>query len=158
MLFRSPCLTRNMVWSLIQFGYLEDSRVQKAVEWITNFMRFNDGVEVEKQVSPYNKIDMCWGKHTCFMGIVKTLKGLGSILVEKRSKEVNETITKAVDFILIHHVYKQSHNLNKISKPGWLKFGFPLMYQTDALEILIYRSNIFNRYPFWNNKRVSYEI
>lgn len=84
-----PCLTGNMVWSLIQFGYLEDSRVQKAVEWITNFMRFNDGVEVEKQVSPYNKIDMCWGKHTCFMGIVKTLKGLGSILVEKRSKEVN---------------------------------------------------------------------
>lgn len=37
---------------------------------------------------------------------------------------------------MIHHVYKQSHNLNKISKPGWLKFGFPLMYQTDALEIL----------------------
>jgi hypothetical protein len=23
-----------------------------------------------------------------------------------------------------------------MKKPGWLRFGFPLMYQTDALEIL----------------------
>ena len=38
--------------------------------------------------------------------------------------------------MLLHHVYKRSHNLNRVSKPGWLKFGFPLMYQTDALEIL----------------------
>jgi hypothetical protein len=36
----------------------------------------------------------------------------------------------------VHHIFKRSHALEKISKPGWLKFGFPLMYQTDALEIL----------------------
>jgi len=33
-------------------------------------------------------------------------------------------------------VFKSSHNLNRVPKPGWLKFGFPLMYQTDVLEIL----------------------
>ncbi len=38
--------------------------------------------------------------------------------------------------MLIHHIYKRSHDLGRISKPGWLKFGFPLMYQTDVLEIL----------------------
>ncbi|MFO7612350.1 MAG: hypothetical protein R6W99_07705 [Clostridia bacterium] len=26
--------------------------------------------------------------------------------------------------------------MNKKSKPGWLIFGFPLMYQTDILEIV----------------------
>ncbi|MDD3269027.1 MAG: hypothetical protein PHX14_06875 [Syntrophomonadaceae bacterium] len=55
---------------------------------------------------------------------------------ERRSKEINYTIERAVEFLLIHHIYKRSHNLNKASKPGWLKFSFPLMYQTDVLEIL----------------------
>ena len=38
--------------------------------------------------------------------------------------------------MLVHHIHKQSHNLGRVSKPGWKKFGFPLMYQTDVLEIL----------------------
>ena len=38
--------------------------------------------------------------------------------------------------MLTHHIYRCSHNLNRTSKPGWLKFGFPLMYQTDVLEIV----------------------
>jgi hypothetical protein len=33
-------------------------------------------------------------------------------------------------------VHKKSHDLERVSKPGWLKLGFPLMYQTDVLEIL----------------------
>ncbi len=45
-------------------------------------------------------------------------------------------IHKAAEFLLIHHIYKRSHDLSHTSKPRWLKFSFPLMYQTDALEIL----------------------
>lgn len=131
-----PCLSGNMVWSLIKFGYLDDPRLQKAIEWIVRFMRFNDGVALDPQVPPYDHYYMCWGSHTCHMGVVKALKGLSSIPIERRTKEINDTIQKAVEFMLIHHIYKQSHNLSKKSKPGWLKFGFPLMYQTDILEIL----------------------
>lgn len=131
-----PCLTGNMVWSLIRFGYLDDPKLQKAIGWLTRYMRFNDGVEENPQAPPYNRYEMCWGKHTCFMGAVKALKGLSAIPHEKRTNEINDTINKAAEFLLIHHIYKRSHDLCKTSKPGWLKFGFPLMYQTDALEIL----------------------
>lgn len=131
-----PCLTGNMVWSLIRFGYLNDPRLQKGIEWIFRFMRFNDGTEDDPQVPPYNRYETCWGLHTCHMGAVKALKALSAVPNERRSREINATIKRAVEFLLIHHVYKRSHNLNKVSKPGWLKFGFPLMYQTDALEIL----------------------
>jgi hypothetical protein len=131
-----PCLTGNMVWSLIHFGYLDDPRLQKGIDWITRFMRFNDGTEDDPQVPPYNRYEMCWGAHTCLMGVVKALKALSAVPVEKRTKEINDTIQRATEFILIHHIYKRSHSLNRTSKPGWLKFGFPLMYQTDALEIL----------------------
>ncbi len=131
-----PCLTGNMVWSLIHFGYLDDPRLQKAIGWITRFMRFNDGAATDPQVPPYDRNEMCWGTHTCHMGVVKILKGLSAVPPEKRTKEINDTIQKASEFILIHHIYKRSHDLSRKSKPGWLKFGFPLMYQTDVLEIL----------------------
>lgn len=131
-----PCLTGNMVWSLIRFGYLEDPRLQKGVDWLNRFMRFNDGVEEDPQVPPYEHYEMCWGAHTCLMGVVKALKALSAIPAERRTMAVNDTIRKAVEFLLIHHVYKRSHSLKRIAKPGWTQFGFPLMYQTDALEIL----------------------
>jgi len=131
-----PCLTGNMVWSLIRFGYHDDPRVQRAIYWLTRYMRFNDGTEDEPQVPPYARNDICWGKHTCFMGVVKALKAFSSIPAESRTQAINNTIDKAAEFLLTHHIYKRSHDLSRTSKPGWLKFGFPLMYQTDILEIL----------------------
>jgi len=132
-----PCLTGNMVWSLIRLGYLDDPRLQKGIDWITRYMCFNDGVEENPQVPPYNRHEMCWGKHTCHMGVVKALKALSAVPKESRTAgTISDTIQKAAEFVLIHHIHKRSHNVNRVSKPGWLKFGFPLMYQTDALEIL----------------------
>ncbi|UCH71629.1 MAG: hypothetical protein JSW62_04320, partial [Thermoplasmatales archaeon] len=66
----------------------------------------------------------------------KSLKALAEIPENKRNSEVKDTIKKAVEYLLIHHIYKQSHNLEKISLPSWLQLSFPHMYQTDILEIL----------------------
>ncbi len=70
------------------------------------------------------------------MGVVKMLKALAEIPADKRSGDVKKAIEAGAEYMLIHHVYKRSHNLKRVSKPGWKKFGFPLMYQTDVLEIL----------------------
>lgn len=32
-----PCLTGNMVFSLVKLGYLNDPRVNKAIQWITTY-------------------------------------------------------------------------------------------------------------------------
>lgn len=130
-----PCLTGNMIWCLICFGYLNDPRVQHGIKWINRYQRFDDGIEETPKGWPYDKREPCWGRHTCHMGIVKTLKALAEIPVDKRSTDVKNTIKKGAEYLLKHHVYKRSHKLDQISKPSWLKFGFPLMWQTDALEI-----------------------
>jgi hypothetical protein len=70
------------------------------------------------------------------MGAVKALKALAEIPEKKQSAAVKQTIEKGAEYLLLHHVFKSSHDINRVPKPGWLKFGFPLMYQTDALEIL----------------------
>ena len=36
-----------------------------------------------------------------------------------------------------HHFYKRSHDLSRVAKPVWTRFGFPRMYQTDVLEIAL---------------------
>jgi hypothetical protein len=70
------------------------------------------------------------------MGAIKALKALSEIPEEASSPEVKETIVKGAEYFLRHHVHKRSHAPDEVCKPSWLKFGFPLMYQTDALEIL----------------------
>lgn len=131
-----PYLTGNMVWSLIRLGYLEDPRVRQGINLITTYQRFDDGIEDPPKGWPYDRYEMCWGTHTCHMGAVKTLKALAEIPANKRSKDVIDTIEKGAEYILKHHIHKRSHNLSRVSKPGWLRVGFPLMYQTDVLEIL----------------------
>ncbi len=131
-----PCLTGNMVWSLIRLGLLDDPRVQAGVEWITAYQRFDDGDGEAPGGWPYDAWEMCWGRHTCHMGVVKALKALAEIPPQRRSAAVRRTLEQGSEFMLAHHVHKRSHDLTRDSKPGWKRFGFPLMYQTDVLEIL----------------------
>ena len=132
-----PCLTGNMVYSLIKLGYLNDPRVQAGVDWISTYQRFDDANgEGAPKGWPYDKYIMCFGNHSCHMGAAKALKALAEIPPEKRNAKTDATLKAGVEYFLKHHIYKRSHNLSKVSKPGWLHFGFPLMYQTDALEVL----------------------
>ena len=70
------------------------------------------------------------------MGVVKALKALAEIPPLKRSEDVKKTIEEGAEYMLKHHIHKRSHNLNQVSIAGWLRFGFPRMYQADVLEIL----------------------
>jgi hypothetical protein len=132
-----PCLTGNMIWSLIRLGYLDDPRVQAGIDWINTYQRFDDADgEGAPKGWPYDKFVMCFGKHSCHMGAAKSLKALAEIPVDKIDDKTEVTIKAGAEYFLKHHIYKKSHDLSKVSKPGWLHFGFPLMYQTDVLEML----------------------
>ncbi len=70
------------------------------------------------------------------MGAAKALKALAEIPPERRTPEVRRTLAAGAEYFLRHHVHRRSHDLARDSKPGWRRFGFPLMYQTDVLELL----------------------
>jgi hypothetical protein len=133
-----PCLTGNMVWSLIKIGYLEDARVEHGITWITINQRFDDKINCPPIGWPYDRaVGQCFERYSCHMGFVKALKAVAAIPVDKRSEATKDTIERGAEYLLIHHIHKRSRNLNNVSKPSWLQFGFPLMYQTDVLEILV---------------------
>lgn len=142
-----PCLTGNMVWSLLRFGYFGDSRVQRGIDWITSYQRFDDGEDGAPKGWPYEKREACWGKHTCLMGVVKSLKALAEIPEKGRSFEVTLAIEQGSEYLLRHHLYKRSHDLSKAAKPKWLKFGFPTIWDSDALEVLMLLTRLGYRDP-----------
>ena len=130
-----PCLTGNMVWSLARLGFVGDPRLDAGIEWITKFQRFDDGVASVPVGWPYDRFEMCWGRHTCHMGAAKALKALAILPKSRRTPQVEDTVQRGAEYFLIHHVFKKSHDLKQTAKPGWRRFQFPLMYQTDALEV-----------------------
>jgi hypothetical protein len=142
-----PCLSGNMVYSLIKLGYISDGRVQGGIDWIVRYQRADDGISTPPAGWPYDRYEICFGRHTCHMGAAKALKALFAIPAQDRTGAVNAKIAELAEYFLVHHIYKKSHDLKTIAKPGWTKFGFPLMYQSDALELLFMLSDLGIRDP-----------
>ena len=138
----TPCLTGNMVWSLLRFGYHGDPRTQRGIDWITRYQRLDDGIEAGPNGWPYTKKEQCWGRHTCHMGVVKALKALAEIPANQRSEDVKNTIMQGAEYLLGHHVHKRSHDLTQVAKVDWLQFGFPLLWKIDALDMLLVLTNL----------------
>jgi len=109
--------------------------VRRGIDWITTYQRFDDRIGGVPKSWPYEKRDPCWGRHSCHSGVAKALKALAEIPEKKRSPEVSRTIEGAAEYFLKHHIYKRSHDLSKVAKPKWVKFGFPTMWDGDALEV-----------------------
>lgn len=130
-----PCLTANMAWSLIRFGYLEDERIQKAIEWLIKYQRFDDDPGKSPNEWPYKGYKRCWEERTCHSIIVKSIKVFAEIPENKRTSEMRDYIAKGAEHMLSHHIHKRSQPPT-VGRFKWLKFGFPLMWNIDALEVL----------------------
>jgi hypothetical protein len=130
-----PCLTGNMAWALSRLGFADDPRVGAAIDWIVRWQRADDGAEWDRTGFLYERFEECFGRHTCHMGAAKSLKALAAIPKESRGQKVEAKIAELAEYFLIHRIHKKSHDPAVVAKPGWTRFGFPLMYGTDVLEL-----------------------
>jgi hypothetical protein len=70
------------------------------------------------------------------MGVAKALKALAEIPPEKRSTDVSDTIIRGAEYLLEHRIYKRSSSPEQVANQLWLRFGFPLLWGLDILEVL----------------------
>ena len=113
---------------------MEEDKIRK--EFISEAEEILDGLSADARALEESRGDPPPPLvHKLFRGM-HSLKGLAGIPAECRSPEVTRVLDDGCEFLLRHHVFRRSHDLTKDSKPGWKRFGFPLMYQTDVLEIL----------------------
>jgi len=128
------CIDGNILYYMTHFGYLDDPRVQQLIDFLVEHHSEKGGWPCRaypinpSQVFPTN----------CYMGAVKVLRGLAAIPENRRSRPVREIIKQEVEIILQNAVYKykRASDGSRKEKAGWKRFGFPLFYQSDALEVL----------------------
>ncbi len=126
------CLTGNILRALLHFGYLRDGRTQKIIDFL---VETHEGgwscraypIDREK-VIPQN----------CYMGGVKPLVAFSMIPEGERGTKIEEIIKEEVETYLKCEIfmYLRDEKGERKAKFGWTRFGFPLFYQSDALEVL----------------------
>jgi hypothetical protein len=128
------CLDANILYYLIHFGYLDDPRTKKLLDFIVDYHSSDAGWKCRSYPINLNGVFPV----NCYMGAVKMLRSLSTIPRERRSVNITSIIDREVESVLENGVYSYLRNSNgsRKDKSGWKKFGFPLFYQSDALELL----------------------
>jgi hypothetical protein len=132
------CLNGNLVRALIGFGWLDDPRVQAAIEW--EAQAIIGGVLYYK--SGTSGPGFCCAANDglpCAWGAIKALRGLARVPVARRSAAVTEAIDTGVMFLLSRDPTVADYPMgygNTKPNSSWFKLGFPSGYIADVLQNL----------------------
>jgi hypothetical protein len=129
------CIDGNILHYLIHFGYLDDARTRRLLDFTVGY-HDSEGAGWKCRSYPINAAGVF--PKNCYMGATKLLHALAMIPAKKRGKAIQGVIDREVENILENGVYRYLRNLDgtRKDKAGWKKFGFPLFYQADVLEVL----------------------
>lgn len=112
------CYTGTSIRALAYFGYSDDERVARALEYLINRVLTPGGLTCP----------LCETVE-CRWGISKALGGFGAIPVSKRTPDWLRATESLADAVLDHQFDFEGDDA------GWLRFGFPLHYESDLLDL-----------------------
>ncbi len=129
------CIDGNVLYYLISFGYLDDPRTQRTLDFQVDYHDDEDA-GWRCRAYPIN-LDRVFPAN-CYMGATKVLKALSLIPEDSRSPEITRIIHREVESLMDNNIYQYLRNPDgtRKDKAGWKRFGFPLFYQADVLEVL----------------------
>jgi hypothetical protein len=131
------CLNGNLLRALIGFGWLDDPRVQAAVQWQARAItgeRF-DSWHPSTTSGPGFACGINGGL-PCAWGAIKALRGLALIPPRRRSPLVRRAIAAGVELLLSHDPAVADYPTDSRVSPNWFKLGFPSGYVADMVQNL----------------------
>jgi hypothetical protein len=134
--FPIPCLNGNMIYLHHYFQAAHTEALEKTIDFFAAYQRFDDGDFKTPRSYPYCSNTSCYGKHTCYWGVTKLLKGISFVPKIHKSKEAQRLIENCVDFVLHHEVCFSSHHRAEFLQRDIGRLTFPNFYKSDFLEIL----------------------
>ncbi|HNS50608.1 MAG TPA: nitrogen fixation protein NifH [Anaerolineae bacterium] len=140
------CLQGNLCWSLLELGF-EDPRLQTAYDWMARTVTGEGIARATQRDAPVRYYagkcgpGFCCGandKQACAWGAVKVLLALSRLPVERRTPQTEGATRCAVDFFLSIDPASAAYPTWNNQKPSgsWFKFGFPVFYVTDLLQLV----------------------
>ena len=132
------CLNGNLLRALIGFGYLDDERVGRAIEWQVGAVigRPGFGYYASSAVGPGFRCAANEGLE-CAWGAAKVLLALARIPPERRDGETSEALDATAEFLLSRDPAVADYPMgygNTKPNGSWFKLGFPSGYVADVLQ------------------------
>lgn len=126
------CLTGIILKILFLFGYEIDPRVKEAL----NFLISKGENGWDCQWYPLQKEKVIPEK--CYMGGIKALAAFARLPVSLVTAEVKKCVLRNVEPYLENRIYwyRRDKYGNRVKKPSWTRFAFPLFWQSDVLDVL----------------------
>ncbi len=140
------CLQGNLCWALGELGY-EDPRLEIAGEWMARSVT-GEGIEPVESKSADRRyyggncgpLFACGGnnKLSCAWGGAKIIMALSRLPQSQQTPLVQRAIQSGVAFFFSVDPSAANYPSGWASKPSqnWWKFGFPVFYVTDILQIV----------------------
>lgn len=142
----ADCLQGNMCASLLDLG-CDDPRLDRAFEWMARTVTGEGIAPVEDKKAPVRYYAGKCGpnfacgannKLPCAWGAVKVMLAFGKLPRAKRTPLIDKAIEAGIAFLFSCDPAKADYPCGYASKPSgnWWKFGFPVFYVTDILQIV----------------------
>lgn len=142
----ADCLQGELLWSLLSLGYA-DPRLDTAFEWMARTVTgegLAPNTERDAPIRYYagkcGPLFACGSneKLPCAWGAAKVMLAFGLLPVERRTPLVQQAIEQGVDFLFSVDPATANYPSPYSVKPSgnWWKFGFPVFYVTDLLQIV----------------------
>ena len=132
------CLHGNLLRAMLNFGYGDDDRVRRAIEWQARSItgdKFSDYYK-SGTTSPGFGCAANSGQ-PCAWGAIKALRALVRVPARAQTPQVKKAIRAAVAFLLSRDPTQADYPAGdgRVS-PSWFKLGFPSGYVADVLQNL----------------------
>lgn len=139
------CLQGNLCWSLMEMGY-DDPRLKKAYEWMARTVAGDGIAPIEDKDAPVRYYAYKCGptfacgvnnQLPCAWGGVKVMLAFSKLPVMKRTPLIKKAIKQGSDFFFSIDPATANYPTRLGDKPSrnWWKFGFPVFYVTDLLQL-----------------------
>jgi hypothetical protein len=133
------CLNGNLLRALIGFGWLDDARVQRAVEWQARAIT-GEGIERWLASGTSGPGFACSAncRLPCAWGAIKAMLALARIPRSQRSPLVERAVNAGAAFLLSRDPARADYPMGWGTRPSgsWFKLGFPSGYVADVLQNL----------------------
>lgn len=142
----ADCLQGNLCWALLELGY-DDPRLDTAFEWMAGTLTGEGIAPLEdKQASRRYYAGKCGpdfacgsnNKLPCAWGGAKVMLAFSRLPATRRTALIERAISRGVDFFFNTDPARADYPSGWAEKPSqnWWKFGFPVFYVTDILQIV----------------------
>jgi hypothetical protein len=132
------CLTGSMGAALIDLGWLNDQRLQTAMEWLAQNINGEGVADALSYESPPFACPDRNANLPCAWGAIKAMIALSKVPPAKRTKNMQEAIKRGVEFLLSRDPAVADYPFGSGNKPSstWFKFYYPLRSEADVLQNL----------------------